>query len=141
MTSSMIVSFAFLVLNFVTKFNTHEFGNSCVFADFKSGIIHGRDCYRIFESDVKHECDEIACFHIKGGQRNAIRLGHSILGAHSRRPKGNSGIKVLTIALQSTAASGFRTGDSLTPFREIPCLLVHFSAAQIHLQRPDHSAI
>ena len=31
---------------------------------------------------------------------------------------GNSDINVLTIALRYTAASVFRTGDSLTPFRD-----------------------
>ena len=108
MTSSMIVSFAFLL----------SFGCSCVLADFKFGIFHGRDCYKVFESDVTDDCDEVACCHIKGGQRNAISTGPLCSWCNSQQRDSNSDNTVLTIILRYIAASVFRTGDSLTPFRD-----------------------
>ena len=59
------------------------------------------------ESDARDDCDEVACCHMKGGQRNTIGLGCSILGAYSQRQNGNSDNKVLAIALRYTAASIF----------------------------------
>jgi len=56
-------------------FSVLPFGCSCVLADFKFAIFHGRDCYKDFESDVKDNWDEVACCHRKGGQRNAISTG------------------------------------------------------------------
>jgi hypothetical protein len=95
-----------------------SFGCSCVLADFKFGIFHSRDCYKVFGSDVKDNWDEVACCQIKGGQRNAILTGPLYSRNKSQRRNGHSDDKVLTIALRYTAASVFRTGDSLTQFRD-----------------------
>jgi len=95
-----------------------SFSCSCVLADFKFGIFHSRDCYKVFGSDVKDNWDEVACCQIKGGQRNAILTGPLYSRNKSQRRNGHSDDKVLTIALRYTAASVFRTGDSLTPFRD-----------------------
>ena len=54
----------------------------------------------------------------KGGQRNAILTGPLYFRGNSQLRNGNSDDKVLTIALRYTAASVFRKGDSLTPFRD-----------------------
>jgi len=95
-----------------------SFGCSCVLTDFKFGIFHGRDCFKVFESDVKDNWDEVACCQIKGSQRNTILTGPLYSRGKSQRRNGISDDKVLTIALRYTAASVFRTADSLTPFRD-----------------------
>jgi len=111
MTSSMIVFFAFLVLSFVIRLLmcTHRL------QIWHHGF-HGRDCYKVFESDVIDDWDEVACCHIKEGQRNTISTGPLYSRCKSQRQNGNIDNKVLAIALRYTAASVFRTGDSLTPF-------------------------
>jgi len=58
------------------------------------------------------------CCHIKRVQRSAISTGALYSRCKSQRRNGNSDNKVLTIALCYTAVSIFRTGDSLTPFRD-----------------------
>ena len=73
-----------------------------------------RDCYKVFESDVKNDGDEVACCHIKGGQRNAILIRPLYSRCKSQRRNGNSDNSVLTIALRFTAASIFLTGGFLT---------------------------
>ena len=54
----------------------------------------------------------------KGVKETQFRLGRSILGANHSGEMVIVIEKVFTIALRYTAASVFRTGDSLTPSRD-----------------------
>ena len=55
---------------------------------------------------------------LEGGQRNAISTGPLCSWCNSQQRDSNSDNTVLTIILRYTAASVFRTADSLTPFRD-----------------------
>jgi len=87
-----------------------------IITDFKSGIFHGRHCYKVLSLMSKMIEMKSHVVSWKGSKKCNFYCAALFSGYKSQRRNGNSDDKVLMIALCYTGASVFRMVDSLTPF-------------------------